>query len=176
MTKLYLKGFHSTSEHSANNIIEDIFKINTKRKNEWLGYGIYFFKYKSDAQSWGKNTYYCNPNPVIIECEFEIEEDKFLDLDDPEKKNTYEEYFNEILSVLTTNNKSLVFRDKEEAMCFGLNLYKKEYSIDAIQYTFKNSRTKKAMGYKSNEMSYTYNEVQFCITRNDCIINKKIYN
>lgn len=32
---------------------------------------------------------------------------------------------------------------EKEAMCYGLNIYKKYNNIDAIKYTFPGSRTKK---------------------------------
>jgi len=114
--KLNLKGFHATSEYNANKIIKEKFIVNTKRNNEWLGHGIYFFKYKVDAQSWGEQTYYCKPIPAIIECELEVEEDRFLDLDNPEKKNCFETYFEEVLSELTLNNISLDFKDRNQAI------------------------------------------------------------
>ena len=167
-------GFHATSRESANKIIIDEFIINKKRNNDWLGYGIYLFEHKLDAESWAKGTHYCGNDPSIIKCYVEIEEDKFLNLDDPEKMNIYLEYYQEALKLLSKNNLSLVFKNKNEAMCWGLNIYKEDKSIDAIKYTFKNNRTKNVMKYKYIGMSYNYNEVQICVTSNKSIIHKEL--
>lgn len=157
-----------------NKINEEGFIINKKRNNEWLGYGIYMFLYKIDAITWGKGTYYCKDDPAIIKCVLEVEKDKYLDLDNPEEKNNYEEYFREILILLSENGKTLEFKDKYEAMCWGLNIYKKDKQVDLIQYTFRNKRTKNFMKYGNMELGYDYNEVQMCATANYVIIKKEI--
>mgnify|MGYP000885822097 FL=1 len=174
MEKRRFIGFHATSKDNVNKINEEGFIINKRRNNEWLGYGIYMFLYKVDADSWARGTYYCKNNPVIIKCHVEVEEDKYLDLDNPEEKNVYESYYNEILSLMTKNGKSITFKNKYEAMCWGLNIYKKDKEIDLIKYTFKNKRTKNIMGYGNTEYGYEYNEVQMCASRNEVIVKKEI--
>lgn len=59
-------------------------------------------------------------------------------------------------------------------MCWGLNLYKEDKLIDVIKYTFSNNRTKNVMKYNYDEMSYNYNEVQICVTRNESIVHKEL--
>lgn len=174
MGKFKFTGFHATSKDHVNNIIIDGFIINRKRNNDWLGYGIYLFMYKIDADSWAKGTYYCKDNPAIIKCFAEVEKDKYLDLDNPEEMDNYHRYYNETLEVLSRNGKSIVFKDKYEAMCWGLNLYKKDKGIDAIKYTFVNNRTKNMMKYGNNKYGYKYNEIQICISRNDVILKKEL--
>lgn len=174
MKKIAIKGFHATSQKNVNNILENGFKINMKRCNEWLGYGIYLFKYNVDAQSWGKGTYYCNLNPKVIKCYVEVEKERYLDLDDPEKLNIYDKYYNNLLRYLSKENKVIEFKNNKEAMCWGLNIYKKDNNIDLIKYTFTGTRTKRIMGYENNKLGYKYNEVQMCVSRNDVIIKKEL--
>ncbi|MBU5294772.1 hypothetical protein KQH90_12225 [Anaerosalibacter bizertensis] len=175
MTKLNFIGFHATSKESANKIINDRFIINKKRNNDWLGHGIYLFEHEVDAESWAKGTYYCRNNPAIIKCCIEVEKDKFLNLDDPQKMNVYIEYFQEALELLSENNISLEFKDEKQAMCWGLNLYKEDKLMDVIKYTFPNTRTKNVMKYNYDNMSYNYNEVQICVTSNKSIMNKELW-
>lgn len=156
-----------------NKILTEGFKVNKQRNNEWLGHGIYLFKYKVDAESWAARTYYCKPNPEVIKCFVEVEEEEYLDLDDPEKLNDYDRYYKQALEFLSKNGKSLIFKDKYEAMCWGLNMYKYDNNIEAIKYTFKNNRTKNIMKYGNNKNGYKYNEVQICISKNETIINKE---
>jgi len=174
LNKIEIIGFHATSQVNVDCIIRDGFIINTKRCNEWLGYGIYLFKYKVDAESWGQGAYYCRHNPKIIKCYVEVEKERYLDLDDPEKLNDYFKYYNELLVALSIENKVIEFKTKEEAMCWGLNIYKRIENIDVIKYTFTGNRTKKIMGYTKNKLGYKYNEVQICISRNDVIVKKEI--
>ena len=132
MEKLKFIGFHATSKDNIDKINKDGFIVNKKRNNEWLGYGIYVFLYKADADSWARGTYYCKNNPVIIKCSLEVQEDKYLDLDNPEEKNAYEIYYKEVLNFMLENGKSMKFKSRHEAMCWGLNIYKKKNQIDLI--------------------------------------------
>lgn len=174
MEKLKIIGFHATSKDNFNKINREGFTINKKRNNEWLGHGIYMFLYKADADSWAKGTYYCRKNPAIVKCFVEVTEDKYLDLDNPEEKNNYECYYTEVLKALSENGKSIVFKDKHEAMCWGLNIYKMDKKIDLIKYTFANNRTKNVMRYGINKYGYKYNEVQMCASRKEIIVKKEI--
>ena len=173
---LQIIGFHATSQDNVNSIVEKGFIINKKRCNEWLGHGIYLFKYRLDAYTWGKGTYYCKPSPKLIKCYAEVEKAKYLDLDDPEKLYAYDQYYGKILKVLSKANKEIKFKDKHEAMCWGLNLYKKDKNIDAIKYTFRNNRTRNSMEFKDSKLGYEHNETQICITSNKVIIEKELYS
>jgi hypothetical protein len=173
---LEIIGFHATSQDNVNSIINNGFIINKRRDNEWLGYGIYLFKYRLDAYTWGKGTYYCRPNPKLIKCYAKVEKEKYLDLDDPEKLYDYDEYYGKTLKILSNANKEIKFKNKNEAMCWGLSLYKKDKDIDAIKYTFRNDRTKNSMEYKNNALGYEYNETQICITSNKVIFKKELYS
>ena len=157
-----------------NKIDEEGFRINKKRNNEWLGHGIYMFLYKIDAYSWAKGTYYCKDNPEIIKCFVEVKEDKYLDLDNPEEKNIYEGYYEKVLMLMLESGKSIEFKNRHQAMCLGLNIYKKDKEIDLIKYTFKNKRTKNIMEYGNTKYGYEYNEVQMCASRNEVIVKKEI--
>lgn len=174
MKRLEIKGFHATLKENTNSIITEGFNINKERCNDWLGHGIYLFQYKIDADTWANGTHYCKSSPSIIECFVEVEDDKYLDLDNPENLNNYDSYYNDLLNSLSEGGKSLTFKDKHEARCWGLNIYKKENNIDVIKYTFTNNRTKNAMKYENTKFGYKYNEVQICVSRNDIIVDKKL--
>lgn len=174
MKKLEFIGFHATSQENANKIMRDDFIINQKRNNEWLGHGVYLFKHKIDANSWADGTYYCKPNPSLIKCFVEITKEKYLDLDNPEKLNEYYVHFNQVLELLSEQKMAVSFKSKEEAMCWGLNIYKQNKNIDVITYTFTNNRTKNAMNYGHNKMVYNYNEVQICVSKGNVIVKKEL--
>lgn len=75
---------------------------------------------------------------------------------------------------MSEDNKEVTFSNDKEAMCWGLNLYKENYAIDLIEYTFQNNRTRNIMKYKSDQFSYGYNETQICISNNDVIYRKEL--
>lgn len=174
MKKIKLIGYHATSVDNSNRIITDGFIINKNRKNDWLGHGIYLFEHKSDARSWATGTHYCKIDPSIIECGVEVEANRFLNLDDPEKMNIYIKYFKRILKILSSENMYMEFKDDKESMCWGLNIYKEDKLIDVVKYTFLNNRTRNRLGYKFDGMSYNYNEVQICVTENKSITYKEL--
>ena len=174
MEKLKFIGYHATSQDNVHSILNERFIINRVRTNEWLGHGIYMFTYKIDADTWANNTYYCKNNPAVIKCFVEVEEEKYLDLDNPTEKNIYESYFDGILKELLNSDKSVIFRNEYEAMCWGLNIYKKDKNFDLIKYTFANNRTRNAMKYGNINYGYSYNEIQMCASKNQVIIKKEI--
>lgn len=176
MAKLEIIGFHATSQKNVHNILRNGFKINNKRNNEWLGYGIYLFEHHIDALTWGEKTHYCQPKPQVIRCYIKVEENKYLNLDDSQQLSQYNKYYEKTLKKVSQVGKEIIFKNRNEAMCWGLNLYKKEYEIDAIKYTFQNNRTKNIKNYASNKFSYSYNETQICITNNEVIEKMELYS
>lgn len=172
LLKKTFEGFHATSQTSVYDILNYGFNINFSRSNDWLGHGLYLFKNKADAQSWGKSAHYCKPNPQIIRCEIEVKKERYLNLDDPKSMNKYLEFFDDLLKHLSDNAKTIEFESREQAMCYGLNIYKHAHSIDLIKYTFRNPRTKRILKYKESALGYDYNEVQICASRNEVITSK----
>lgn len=167
---------------------------NTKTKYHWLGNGIYLFQYPKDAESWGKDIRNCKRDPITLLVEAEIEEDKFLDLDNPEdmdKLKTFirilleESYYRDI------GNDEIHFKNELELVSWGLNQFKSAIEIDLVKYTFTNPRTMGSLAYSDftdnffennrnpkgsfHWVRYPYNEVQSCLTDNKNITNKEIY-
>ncbi len=168
-------GYHATSKKNAEMIISDKFYISEK-PNEWLGLGIYFFRYITDAKSWLTYNRFSKKETAIIECKLEVDENKHLDLNDPSQMDMLNKYGNRVLSQLNEDKISLDFDSDEHKACYIHNLYKMEYDVELITYTYKSPRTKKALDYTNSIdiKNFGYNEVQMCTTSNDCIKNKKI--
>lgn len=103
-----------------------------------------------------------------------VEKDKYLDLDNPEELNSYNNYFKVTLKRLSDNGLTISFKDRHQAMCWGLNLFKKDQKIDLVKYTFPNNRTKNKMKYEYNQLGYKYNEVQMCVSRDELIVKKEL--
>lgn len=174
MGRLELEGFHATNNKNVDSIINEEFKIDKTRNDHWLGFGIYLFKYKIDATSWANGTYYCKDNPAIIKVNVEVEKNQYLDFDDTEEKNEFYRYFKEVLKKLSKHGRIITFKNEYQAMCFGLNIYKKDKNIDLIKHTFVNDRTRRQAKFLEFKYGYGYNEVQICITRNEVITKKEL--
>lgn len=167
---------------------------NTKTKYHWLGDGIYLFQYPKDAESWGKDIRNCKEDPITLLVEAKVEEDKFLDLDNPEdmdRLKTFIQILFEELYGRDTGNDELNFKNEMELVSWGLNQFKSVIETGLVKYTFTNPRTMGSLGYSNftdnyfgknrkptgqfHWVGYPYNEVQSCLSDNKNIINKEIY-
>lgn len=76
---MYLTGYHGTSKEYAENILKTKIFHQSRKINEWLGNGIYFYTEFEEALEWAKK-YHPNNEAVIHEiiC---IKEDEIMNLD-----------------------------------------------------------------------------------------------
>ncbi len=169
-----IKGYHATTKENANEIIKSEF-VPSIKTNEWLGHGIYFFKYKVDAESWANSNRYKNRDKAIILCDLFTDEIYYLDLDNPEELSKFNEesdkLFNNLLGV-----QGLGFKSEKEKICFALNAYKLAHNIEIVTYTYKNLRTQRNMRLAGGmlDKDIGYNEVQICVKNESCIKNKEL--
>ena len=174
-------GYHATESESAKDIIKNGFDTSRaqKRDDHWLGKGIYLFKYKTDAQTWTKSAPYIKNGPCVLECKVKVQSNYFLDLDDPKQMNDFLLYFDSALNELSKSGAIFSFKKKEQAMHYGLDLYKEEYNIQMIKKTFKNNRTANVnnyynLGYIKTEWIYPFSEVQYCVTNSISIFERSL--
>lgn len=199
---LKIKGYHATHRRNYKNIMKkNGFNIskNAKGKYHWLGDGIYLFQYPKDAESWGKDIKNCKSNPITLLVEANIEEDKFLDIDNPEDMDKLKAFTEMLLEEIYGNDidySQLNFENELGLISWGLNQYKSVIETDLVKYTFTNKRTKSSLDYndftynffdkykhrniknkwnKNNNITYPYNEVQYCLSDNKKIMNKELY-
>lgn len=191
-----ITGYHATHRKNYESIIMNGLYItkNTDTKFHWLGDGIYLFQYPSDAESWGKDVENCKEDPITLLVEAEVNENKFLDLDNPEdmdRLKLFIEVWLEEAPKQDLGKKTLRFKNELELMSWGLNEFKTVIETDLVKYTFVHSRTRRSLGYsnftedylKKNQkkksrfdwVRFPYNEVQYCLTDNQTITNKEIY-
>lgn len=196
-----IKGYHATNRRNYEDIIENGFNRskNMRNKHHWLGNGIYLFQYPKDAESWGKDINNCKSDPVILLVEASVEEDKFLDIDNPENMDKLKVFTEILLDKIygqDIDGSQLNFENELQLISWALNQYKSVIETDLVKYTFTNIRTMKSLGYndftyslfskykyrntrnrrnKDNRITYPYNEVQYCLSENKNIINKQLY-
>lgn len=165
-------GYHGTLDHIAEKIVlEQRFKF-SKKDTEWLGYGVYFFKYRDHAVGWACQEAKKEQNvgfaPGLVSAELCFTDDEWLDLDDPsqlEEVNTLiREYLNNTPGFQIFWEKS----KKSQRWCLCCNLYRRIYpEIKVISHTFNFNRT----ASRSNVTEFNVNQFQYCISNESVIKN-----
>ena len=85
MNKIRNTGYHGTTRTNAEKILQEQRFINSTKANEWLGDGVYFFAYRSDAEWWVKANRYKNQKTEILKAELAYNEEQLLDLDNSQQ-------------------------------------------------------------------------------------------
>lgn len=160
-----LTAYHGTLEKNIDSICAKGF-IQSSKKTEWLGSGVYFFERKKHAEYWAraeaKKNHNCKHIPAIIYVQIKTEDDEYFDLDLKKNHETLQSFFNEFCANLGSGRPC--FKDKDELRCFVCNLYKRSFpSIKVFAYTF--------VCIKDNSMGFSYVDYrkQYCVTHTPCI-------
>lgn len=147
--------YHGTSKFAADNILHHGFKC-SKKKYEWLGHGVYFFKHIETANHWANNmTKYptkktnkysninnTNCNSSIIQCEISAPVHQYLNLSDPNDFNKFKSFVDTIISEMEDCDDELpdfTYNGKHDykiERCFWLNLYSKQNGIKIVSFKF----------------------------------------
>jgi len=155
-------GYHGTSINHGSKIIQEQNIYPSTKKTEWLGNGIYYWAYRSDAVWWGrkesqktKNRGFC---PVVLSSELAVAEERYLDLDDSAQ---FEQFCAEVDEFLKTAN-GLAFEKPHEAQCFLSNYYAKVHNIDLLACTF-------GRRYDTESGFGQLNRRQYCVKNKEII-------
>lgn len=180
MSKITYIVYHGTDCISAKKIMQTNF-IYKRRSNHWLGNGIYFFEDYKQAKWWSEIISKKQKLlAVIIEVKLEVESDKILDLRETSAMLMFLDRANRILEGISKNDKEPISTDKHKLMCIVCDYYKIEYNIDLIIKNFSKDYKSSFLNLdttKKNVMQLlglNYQEVQYCVSSNQIIKNKKI--
>ena len=101
-----LSVYHGTIKQRGDRIVQSQAFLHSNKPKEWLGTGVYFFQYYSDAREWAKlarKSYkkehkmdMTGSDPVVLKVAVKFSEDQYCDLDDRdnvEKVNAVYEAF-----------------------------------------------------------------------------------
>lgn len=142
--------FHGSIEQSIDSIIKRKSFHVARRKDHWLGNGVYFFiddiskafwwatnaRNKENKERQRKKLPPTSEEEAIIFFEIEIERKKLIDLDTEDDRDKLSKFIKELegLQVQITVKGS----EEHEALCALIDMYV-AYSgnIDAVKYTFK---------------------------------------
>lgn len=188
-------GYHGTKERFADSIINEGFKIATKKENDnhWLGHGVYFYSDYELAEWWGRtkvkrqNEKYGHADtPIVIKGV--IEGDRVWDLDKPFVLRKFKEYQEELEREFIRNGVKLDFstgNTPEIIRCFWMDAVKEVHNISVIIYTFTRDNPSYVESkyhvnsgdkFSLRNMGLAYHERQICVTDNRFIVDRSIVN
>lgn len=156
-------AYHGTSVAAAANIRKEQHFRNSEKDNEWLGSGVYFFRYKGHAQRWIKNRG-LEPGDVLT-VTLEYDDRELLDLDDPDQLEAVNREMMPLINKMRLSGgiKPGKRYGKWLHWCLVCNLYRKLHpEVGIIIYTFAQKKEPGASRFPSNER-------QICVSRHKII-------
>lgn len=159
-----IKGFHGTLDGKADKILSSKFIHSTKNR-EWLGFGVYFFGKRKDAERWAKLESDKPQNqwslPAVLSADIITENEFFYDLDILVNMKRMVEKTRKLLEGLEGN----LDMNEAEMRCAACNFFAELYGIKVFAYTFP-SMAQNAIGFP-----YTRKQRQICVNDDNCIKN-----
>lgn len=154
MEKIKILGYHGTTQENAQKILKDQTFVDSKRNNDWLGTGVYFFSYLGDAEWWISAKRYCDVETCILKSQLEYTKEQLLDLDDFEQLKSvnriitdYLRKINEAESGIVKINLEKMKRDQKwNFVCNTMRRLCPEIGI--IMYTFMRDTYFDVIGFK----------------------------
>lgn len=163
-------GYHGTLSNRASSILENGFE-HSKKPNEWLGHGVYFFEDIEWAKTWAmnqakKDNY--KHKASVLSAVLSCDDDAFFDLDKTENMQKLQsETYMLAQRQYETGHPEL----KSDVMrCVACNFWKMKYKTKIFAYTFPRMKYN-AIGFPVNA-----EQRQFCVTDNRCIKFIKLEN
>lgn len=126
--KLKIKIYHGTSLEYGINILRSKYYKFSSGKTEWLGKGAYFFiddsnmysKAIENAQKWSLNIRGFS-NHCVLESTLNIQEDKYMDLDDKEWKWFFHEARKEVIKDIINRGLKVRVDKTSELECYVID-------------------------------------------------------
>lgn len=125
--------YHGTSFEAAANIRKERRFRPSEEDDDWLGSGVYFFRYRGHARSWTKG------RGDVVTATLEYDDRELLDLDDPDQWELLNQEIMGLMETMTSKSKIRpgVKNGKQIRWCMSCNLYRKLHpEIGVISYTF----------------------------------------
>lgn len=161
-------AYHGTTEKNVESILRDGFNQSDK-PYEWLGKGVYFFKYHSNASWWAENQILKPENkgqkPCVLKTTLSYTPNQMFDLDDQNKLKEFSDFFNEELAnaAAELSLQAQLKHDEKRTWCAACNLFKEAYpEIGIMAYTFTPT-------YNPSRYVFSPNQRQICVSDNEII-------
>ncbi len=165
--------FHGTTKSRAVKIKRTGFRSSDK-PTEWLGFGVYFFDRRRDAENWAKSE--CrrsrasfHERPAILDSKIKCDSTAFFDLDSRPNMDKLIDELDPILKEMGKSGEGAIqFSEKNEVKCFCCNYYKRTHGMKIMAYSFPALRVNRA-GF-----DFCSKQRQYCVSDNCCITDINI--
>lgn len=152
--------YHGTSFEAAASIRKERRFRPSEEDDDWLGSGVYFFRYRGHARSWTKG------RGDVVTATLEYDDQELLDLDDPDQWEKLNRVMETVMGFLTGEGK-IRLRSKNETRkrwCLSCNIYRDLHpEIGVISYTFpRRNPPPGPSGFPSNAR-------QICVSKQELI-------
>ena len=185
MSVCKIVGYHGTDKSVADDILKKEFHWKSN-KEHWLGDGIYLYSDMELAKWWTTNPTKKHgmdiKNPVIIECNIEVDEDKVLNLCTlkgyEEYVSLYNNFFGQCIHKIKKNEEI----DFRQLRCAFFDCLLLSCDVDVIIAPFILPDQPYMPQYfdteHANAMHITYPEIQICISpdKQQIIKSKRVYS
>ena len=160
-----IEGFHGLPrEYVAISIEQQAIHQSTK-DYEWLGHGVYFFKYIDDAKWWVSHKRYKDRETAILQATLTYSSSQLLDLDDPKEQETITKVFLEAIQRADDSIKLSETATTYQKWCFACNLIRTmQPQIGIIIFTFP-------VEQKKENVLFPKNRCQICVSDESIISN-----
>ena len=162
------EGYHATRTENANKILKEKHFEPSTKENEWLGTGVYFFKYLGHAYWWASVGVNRKKETSILKATLEYNNSQLLDLDDPDRLSQLEAIVKAAVKRLNDSNKNVAAMQHKSVELskkwnFACNLIRSiDSDIGIITYTFPTKDNKQYSGFQTTQK-------QICVSK-DLII------
>ena len=159
MDKKIISGYHGTTKAAAKAVCKTQQMFPSKRNNDWLGNGIYFFVNACDAQWWIGHTRYQTEKTAIISATITYIPEHLLDLDIQENVDK----LNEVVNTFISLNQECINAniEKHQKWCFACNLiHKLDSTVELIARTFQ---------HPNDSSIFPINRRQLCVFNSNLI-------
>ncbi|MBB1122702.1 hypothetical protein [Limosilactobacillus albertensis] len=165
--------FHGTTQENAQEILNTKRFMVKKRKDHWLGTGVYFFLEDIDKAKWfvRSNPYYKGKTKCVLATTVTVPQEKYLNLDTEKGRhelNSFINDFKEMQPSVTLNPE--INNDNSSRHCFYIDMFRRYNNYLACKYTFTNTKTIKSENINAevfNERSLSTailnNNIQLCV-------------
>lgn len=156
--------YHGTSAAAAESIRREQRFHESRADNEWLGWGVYFFKYEDHARRWIQNRK-LDPGDVLT-VQLEYDDEELLDLDDPAQMSALNREMAKLNWLVKDKIRPGEENETWKHWCLSCNMYRKMHKrIGVISFTFPQRKRNTPSWFPTNER-------QICVSRHEII--KKI--
>ena len=127
------RAYHKAGQENAERSLRWQSFYVSESDDLWLGNGIYFWENYTDACWWKGRNYV---NPVILSALLRCRQERFLDLDNKDQRESFIQEMSEVLAEVAGRGYTIKAKSIDIIAGGSCNYYKRKYGTMLIRYSF----------------------------------------